>query len=50
MNDEGSVAALELDWLFDDSFTAFVAQEFVRRTPTIRVLTRGAEHLSKQLA
>ena len=31
MNDEGHVAALELDWLFDDFYTAFVAQEFVKQ-------------------
>ena len=28
MNDEGRVAALELDWLFDDFYTAFIAEEF----------------------
>lgn len=28
MNDEGHVAALELDWLFDDFYTAFIAEEF----------------------
>jgi ABC-type uncharacterized transport system substrate-binding protein len=27
MNDEGRVAALELDWLFDDFYTAFIAEE-----------------------
>jgi ABC-type uncharacterized transport system substrate-binding protein len=31
MNDEGRVAALELDWLFDDLYTAYVAQEFVKQ-------------------
>jgi ABC-type uncharacterized transport system substrate-binding protein len=30
MNDEGRVAALELDWLFDDFYTAFIAEEFVK--------------------
>jgi ABC-type uncharacterized transport system substrate-binding protein len=28
---EGRVAALELDWLFDDFYTAFVAEEFVKQ-------------------
>jgi ABC-type uncharacterized transport system substrate-binding protein len=31
MNDEGRVAALELHWLFDDLYTAYVAQEFVKQ-------------------
>jgi ABC-type uncharacterized transport system substrate-binding protein len=31
MNDQGRVAALELDWLFDDFYTAFVADEFVKQ-------------------
>jgi ABC-type uncharacterized transport system substrate-binding protein len=31
MSGEGRVAALELDWLFDDLYTAYVAQEFVRQ-------------------
>jgi ABC-type uncharacterized transport system substrate-binding protein len=30
MNDEGRVAALELDWLFDDFYTALIAEEFVQ--------------------
>lgn len=30
MNDEGHVAALELDWLFDDFYTALIAEEFVQ--------------------
>jgi ABC-type uncharacterized transport system substrate-binding protein len=28
---EGRVTALELDWLFDDFYTAFVADEFVKQ-------------------
>jgi ABC-type uncharacterized transport system substrate-binding protein len=31
MDDEGRVAALELEWLFDDLYTAYVAQEFVKQ-------------------
>jgi len=30
MNDEGRVAALELDWLFDDFYTALIAEEFAK--------------------
>jgi ABC-type uncharacterized transport system substrate-binding protein len=28
MNDEGRLAALELEWLFDDFYTAYIAEEF----------------------
>jgi ABC-type uncharacterized transport system substrate-binding protein len=28
MNDQGRLAALELDWLFDDFYTAYIAEEF----------------------
>jgi ABC-type uncharacterized transport system substrate-binding protein len=30
LDDEGRVRALELDWLFDDFYTAFIADEFVK--------------------
>jgi ABC-type uncharacterized transport system substrate-binding protein len=30
MNDDGRVAALELDWLFDDFYTAYIAEEFAQ--------------------
>lgn len=31
LDEEGRVAALELDWLFDDFYTAFIAQEFAEK-------------------
>jgi ABC-type uncharacterized transport system substrate-binding protein len=31
LNDEGQVEAIELDWLFDDLYTAYVADDFVRQ-------------------
>jgi ABC-type uncharacterized transport system substrate-binding protein len=43
MNDQGLVAALELDWLFDDFYTALIAEEFVQEgRPSSEFLTEVA--------
>lgn len=51
LNDEGHVAALELDWLFDDFYTAFVAEEFVKQNrPPSEFLPEVASAYLRNLA
>jgi ABC-type uncharacterized transport system substrate-binding protein len=51
MNGEGRVAALELDWLFDDLYTAFIAQEFAKQDrPPSEFLPEVANTYVSQLA
>lgn len=46
--DDGHIEAIEVDWLFDDFYTAFVAEEFVKdpENPTDYLMALAEENLA----